>query len=374
MTRKWGTHILSVLEKASCLRRQGPGGRKAPKERMESDMKLKRWTAAVLLLLMSLLAGCTAPSAQPETESAAPEETQVEKETVHLAVLAGPTGVGAAKLLSDNEAGTTANEYEVTVAASPDELTGKLISGELDMAALSTNLAATLYQKSEGKVQLAALNTLGVLYLLENGEEIQSMADLKGKTIYAFGQGANPEYVLRYLLKENGLTMGEDVTVEFKANEEIAAAMASGEATVAMLPVPAATTVLMKNQSVRTALDLTEEWNKVTEDSQLTMGCIVVRTEFAQQHPQAVKAFLEEYAQSVEYMKTHSEEAAELVAQFGITGNAEIAKAAIPQCSLVCITGEEMRETIQGYYEVLFAAEPSSVGGKLPDDGFYYLP
>lgn len=345
-------------------------------------MKLKRWTAltVILLLALSLLTGCgtsqnVESSEEPGTESIpASAATTGEKDVVNLAVLTGPTGVGAAKLLADNEAGTTANQYEVTVAAAPDELTGKLISGELDIAALSTNLAATLYQKTEGKVQLAALNTLGVLYILENGTEIQSMADLAGKTIYAFGQGANPEYVLRYLLQKNGLTMGEDVTVEFRSNEEIIAAMASGEAAVAMLPVPAATTALMKNESVRVALDLTEEWNKATEDSQLTMGCIVVRKEFAQQHPEAVKAFLEEYAQSVDYMKNNVEEAAPLVAQFGITGNAEIAKAAIPQCNLVCITGDEMRDVIQGYYEVLFAAEPSSVGGALPDDGFYYIP
>jgi NitT/TauT family transport system substrate-binding protein len=349
-------------------------------------MKTKKWLSLLLasLMMLSVLAGCgngtQTPSAEPSVtpsgvpaESVSPTSGQ-EKTKINLALLSGPTGVGAAKLLSDNEAGTTKNQYDVTIATAPDELTGKIVSGEIDIAALSTNLAAALYQKTNGKVQLAAINTLGVLYILENGEEIQSMADLKGKTIYAFGQGANPEYVLRYLLEKNGLKEGQDVTVEFKASEEIVAAMASGQAKVAMLPVPATTTVLMKNKSVRAALDLTEEWNKTTEDSQLTMGCIVVRKEFAEQNPEAVKAFLEEYEASVNYVKENVDDAAQMVAKFGITGNAEIAKAAIPQCNLTCIIGEDMRTAIQGYYEVLFAAEPSSIGGQQPDDAFYYIP
>lgn len=349
-------------------------------------MKTKRWTSLLLasFMMLSVFAGCGTGTQTPSGEpSAPPSDVQGEsasptnegaKTKVNLALLSGPTGVGAAKLLSDNEAGNTENQYDVTIAAAPDELTGKIVSGEIDIAALSTNLAATLYQKTNGKVQLAAINTLGVLYILENGEEIQSIADLKGKTVYAFGQGANPEYVLRYLLEENGLKEGQDVTVEFKPNEEIVAAMASGKAKVAMLPVPAATTVLMKNESVREALDLTKEWDKTTEDSRLTMGCIVVRKEFAQQNPEAVKAFLKEYEASVHYVKENVDEAAEMVAQFGITGSADIAKAAIPQCNLTCITGEDMRVAIQGYYEVLFAAEPSSIGGQQPDDAFYYIP
>ncbi len=343
-------------------------------------MKAKRWISLICASLMAflVLAGCgndtQTPATNTPTESDGIAADGQEKTNVNFAVLSGPTGIGAAKLLSDNENGTAKNKYNVTIAAAPDELTGKIISGEIDIAALSTNLAATLYQKTEGKVQLAALNTLGVLYVLENGEEIQSVADLKGKTIYAFGQGSNPEYVLRYLLEKNGLKEGEDVTVQFKANEEIVAAMASGEAKVAMLPVPAATTVLMKNTSIRSALDLTEEWEKTTEDSQLTMGCIIVRKDFAEEHPEAVEAFLEEYEASVNYVKENVDEAAQWIAQFGITGNEEIAKAAIPQCNLVCITGEDMRDTIQGYYEVLFAAEPSSIGGEMPDDAFYYIP
>lgn len=335
--------------------------------------------AMALILCLALFAGCGQsgsegspnPSISPEQAS----DTPSTRTKVNFAVLSGPTGIGAAKLLEDAEAGRTTNDYDVTIAAAPDELTGKIINGDLDIAAMSTNLALTLFNKTDGEVQMLAINTLGVLYILENGDTIQSMADLEGKTIYAFGQGANPEYALNYLLEQNGLKAGEDVTVEFKSNEEIITAMASGDAEVAMLPVPAATTVLMKNENVRTALDLTQEWNEATDgNSQLTMGCIVVRREFAEENKAAVDAFLEEYSASVTYVKENVEDASKLVEQFNLTGDAQIAAAAIPQCNLTCITGEEMQSTIGGYYEVLYAAEPSSIGGNLPDDSFYYIP
>lgn len=351
---------------------------------------MKRFILAPVLclaLLLALLAGCTgtqepsgSPSADPaETSSEQPspsaEPSQSTGETVRLAVLKGPTGVGAAKLLSDNEAGTTANHYEVTVAADPaTEISPKLINGELDIAAVSTNLASTLYHKTEGGVQLLALNTLGVLYILENGDSISSIADLAGRTVYATGQASNPEYVLNYLLRENGLEPGSDVTVEWKTSDELTALAASGQAEVCMLPVPAATAVQLQNPDMRTALDLTEVWNETTSDGVLTMGCIVVRTQFAQEHPEAVAAFLEEYTASIDFVSSDPEQAAPMVAQFGITASEQIALAAIPDCSLVCITGDDMRDSIQGYYEVLFAADPTSIGGSIPDDAFYYLP
>lgn len=343
-------------------------------------MKHSKWIALALAacLLVALLAGCKSsePSASASPEpSASPSASQTATGTkVNLAVLAGPTGIGAAKLLADNESGTTLNSYNVTIAAAPDALTGKLVSGEVDIAALPTNVAAALYQKTSGKIQIAALNTLGVLYILENGNTVSSMADLKGKTLYATGQGANPEYVLNYLLKQNGLEPGKDVTVEYKASDELTSLMAAGKVDLAMLPVPAATSVLMKNQSVRAALNLTDEWDKVTTDGKLTMGCIVVRRAFAEQNPAAVKAFLQEYAASIDYVKNNVTAAAQLVAKFGITGNAQIAEAAIPQCNLICITGDEVRMSIRGYYEVLYAADPSSIGGSVPDDSFYYIP
>jgi NitT/TauT family transport system substrate-binding protein len=341
-------------------------------------------SALCLALLLSLLTGCggsassDAASDSPEptdTETVSPEPSDtaaLEGTEVNLAVLKGPTGVGAAKLLYDNENGDTINQYNVTVASDPaNEIVPKLVNGELDIAAISTNLAASLYHKTEGGVQMLALNTLGVLYILENGDSVQSMADLAGRTIYATGQGSNPEYVLNYLLEQNGLT---DVTVEWMASDELTTLMASGQADLCMLPVPAATAVQMKNADVRVALNLTEEWNNVTSDGVLTMGCIVVRTQFAQEHPEAVTAFLQEYADSIAFVTDDPDSAAPMVAQFEITANEQIALKAIPDCNLVCITGDEMRESIQGYFEVLFAADPTSIGGSIPDDAFYYIP
>lgn len=345
-------------------------------------MKTNKFAALALscALLLALAAGCSpatapiptqTPTAQP---TAAPSPTpEAARTQVNLAMLKGPTGIGAAKLMADNDAGTTLNQYQVEVAAQPTDLTGKLTSGELDIAALPTNLAAGLFNKTEGDVQLLALNTMGVLYILENGDTVHSIADLKGKTLTATGQGANPEFVLNYLLKQSGLDPATDVTVDWKTGDEVSALMASGDAKLALLPVPAATAVLLQNKEVRAAVDLNDAWRDTGAAGSFPMGCVVVRTAFAAEHPQAVQNFLTEYAASIDYVKNNVDAAAELVAQYEITPKAAIAKAAIPQANLVCITGEDMRD-ITGYYEVLFAADPTSIGGKIPDDSFYYIP
>lgn len=333
-------------------------------------------------LALLMLAGCGKPAVEP---TAAPEPTPVvtetasptpapssTRQTVHFSALKGPSGVGAAKLISDSEAETTANHYVVTLAGDNSEVVAGLSNGSIDIAAVASNVAANLYQKTGGGVQVIAVSGLGVLYILENGDSVQSMADLEGQTIYATGQGANPEFVLNYLLSENGVEP-ENVDIRWKTADEITALMASGEAKLCMLPVPAATGVMMKNPDVREALDLSAEWDELNNGSRLTMTTLVARTEFAQEHPEAVAAFLKEYQSSVEYVNGDPMGAAALVAEYGITPNAKIAEAAIPKCALVCITGvNDIQAAVQGYYEVLWQADPQSIGGGMPDDGFYW--
>ncbi|MGM9605935.1 MAG: ABC transporter substrate-binding protein [Oscillospiraceae bacterium] len=318
------------------------------------------------------------PSAEPT-----PDEPDAEPTTVRFAVLSGPTGVGAVKLMADAEAGETVGVYDVTMAADNQEIAGKLTNGDLDIACMASNLAATLYNKTDGGVQALCLSTLGVLYILERGEKgftptVTNLGDLRGKTIYATGQGANPEYVLNYLLRENGVDPATGVEIVWQTAEEVQAALLTGDAQYAMLPVPAATAAQIKSKQtedreVVSVLDLTEEWNKVTSDGVLTMTTVVVRTEFAQEHPEAVEAFLQDYQASIEYVNSNVEDAAALVEQYGIVPSAAIAKLAIPDCNLVYIPGEEMRDQIQGYYRVLYEANPASIGGGLPDDAFYYI-
>ncbi|MGF0006240.1 ABC transporter substrate-binding protein [Eubacteriales bacterium SGI.150] len=335
-----------------------------------------------LALTAGLLAGCTggsgsqSPSPTPSqtvTPTPTPSETApAEKQTVNLAVLKGPSGVGAAKLLADSDAGETANDYAYSILADNTEIVAGLSSGSLDIAAVASNVAANLYNKTNGGIQIAAVSGLGVLYILENGNTVQSMADLKGQTLYATGQGANPEYVLNYLLTENGVDPAE-VDIQWKTADEVSALMVSGEARLCMMPVPAATAIQMSNPDVREALDLSAEWDGLNNGSHLTMTCIAVRTAFAQEHPEAVENFLADYAASVEYVKGDPAAASELVAQYGITPKAKIAELAIPKCSLVCITGKvDMADAIQGYFEVLSAANPDALGGSIPDDGFYF--
>ena len=299
------------------------------------------------------------------------------EDSVNVLALKGPTAMGMVSLMDQADQGEITEEtYDFQIVASPDEVSPAIAQGTADIAAVPANLASVLYQKTNGGVQVLTINTLGVLYLVENGDQVQSVSDLKGKTIYASGKGATPEYALNYILKENGLTPGKDVQIEWKSEHtECVAALAEHEDAAALLPQPFVTTAQSKNDSLRVALDLTEEWDKIQKDnggnSSLVTGVTVVRTEFAQEHPEIVEDFMERYQESVSYVNEHTEEAAKLIGDYDIVSE-EIAKKALPECNIVYIDGAEMKEKLSGYLEVLEQENPQAVGGALPADEFYY--
>lgn len=339
---------------------------------------MKKGLAACLALVMCLsLAACGG-----DQEEETPAEDPV---TVRVAALKGPTAMGMVKLMSDSDAAaesgeeTTGNTYDFTLAASADEVTPGLMQGELDIACVPANLASVLYNRTDGGIVTLAVNTLGVLYIVENGNSVQSMADLAGRTIAASGKGSTPEYALRYLLSENGIDPDTGVTIDWKSeHSECVAALASGAATIAMLPQPFVTVVQTQLPDLRVALDLTEEWDALDNGSALLTGVVVARADFVEEHPAAVEEFLTSYAESVEWVNANTAEAAELIGGYDIV-DAAVAEKALPYCNIVCITGSEMKDMLSGYLQVLFDAAPASVGqdaetgeGGLPGDDFYY--
>ena len=335
-------------------------------------MKLLKKTicAALALTLAVSLTACGKKAEQAPVEApAAPAEEPVD---IRVSALKGPTGMGLAGLPGESSDGS-GSTYTLTLAGAADEITPALMKGELDMACVPANLAATLYQKTEGQVQVLAVNTLGVLYIVENGNAVNSMADLAGKTIVASGKGSTPEFGLRYLLQQNGIDPDTDVTIEWKSeHSECVAALASGAATIALLPQPFVTVAGTKIPDLRVALDLTAEWDALENGSTMITGVIVGRKEAVEANHAAVDAFLAEYSESVEWVNTNVADAAAIIGNYGIV-DAAVAEKALPYCNIECITGEEMQEKLSGYLDALYQQEPASVGGAVPEADFYYV-
>lgn len=332
---------------------------------------MKKILSLVLaLVLVFTFAAC---GSKPDTESSVPSESVPYKET-NVYVLSGPTGIGAANLkeLADKE--QTVGDYNVTVVAQPDEVVAKISKGEADIAAIATNLAAKLYNKTNGGITILAVNTLGVLNVVTpKGVEIKSLSDLKGKKVYTTGQGSNPEYIINYLLEKNGIDKEKDLTLEFKAEgTELLPVWSTDPEAIIIAPQPVATTLTVQHEGAKIAIDLTDEWAKVSEDSALMMGCVVVRNEFLKENKATVDKFLSEYKASIEKANSDLDNTAKLCETYGIVAKAAIAKKAIPNCNLCFIKGEEMKTKLSGYLNVLFNADKTSVGGKLPADEFYY--
>ena len=315
-----------------------------------------------LLLSAALLVGMLACGASAKTNTA-----------VRVAGLKGPTTMGLVNLLAMEKNGTASQNYDLQLYGAADEVVPKLIKGEVDIAAIPANLAATLYQKTNGGIQVMAVNTLGVLYVVEKGDTVHSFADLKGRTILSTGKGTTPEYVLRYLLRKNGIDPDKDVKIEYysEASEVTAQMAATKKDAIAVLPQPYVTAAQMKDSSLRVVLDLTREWNKVC-DTQLITGVTVVRTAYAEEHPEEVINFLKDYQKSVDAANDDIDGTAALCEEVGVVAKAAIAKKALPKCNIVYRIGDEMKADVNAYLQVLYDASPAAVGGKLPDANFYY--
>ena len=346
-------------------------------------MKAKKLTAVISLImaLALLFASCSAGGNTP-TDPASPSESKAsetelttvpaQRQEIKIGFLKGPTGMGAAYLLEQNELGKTAAKYTVSLESSPDVFKASLIKGDIDIAALPVNVCAVLNQKTEGKVKLLAVNTLGTLYIMSNDESIKTVADLKGKTVLSAGQGTTTEYVLAHILEKNGLKAGTDVTVEYASEHaEVVTKASSGSYSVILLPEPFVTQMKLAGKGFNVAIDLTAEWKKLGE-GELTMGAVAVRSDFAEKNPEAVAQFLSDYKKSVDFAVNNADEASALIEKHGIVAKAAVAKQALPNCNLTLITGKEMKDNASAYLKVLFDASPAAVGGELPGDAFYY--
>lgn len=355
---------------------------------------MKKITTLLMCLVMMpiMFTGCSTKNSgnnnnnsqngAAQNQETAPEESKTEQEAstdqepIQVGALRGPTAMGMVQLMNEDASGDN-NRYEFTIAGAPDEITTLLAKGDLDLAAIPANLASALYNKTDGAIEVVAINTLGVIYIVENGESIKSIEDLRGKTIYASGKGATPEYVLNYILSMNGIDPEKDVTIEWKSEHaECAAALANSEHAIAMLPQPFVTIAQKNNEAIRIALDLTEEWNALqrNEDtaSTLVTGVIAGRKEFLEANPDRVSEFMDAYGTSVNYVNENPEEAAALIGEYEIVP-AEVAVKAIPYCNITFIEGTDMQEKLSGYLSVLYDQNPQAVGGALPDDDFYYV-
>lgn len=366
-------------------------------QKQEEESMTKRISAVILALVlaMTLLAGCGSNKTQKETTNSVATGKD-DKETVknnednkddseasftaedareyNIAMLKGPTAIGFVKAWDDCASTETNdnNKYNVTVYGAADEITAGIVKGDIDIAAVPCNLASVLYNKTNGGIKVAAINTLGVLYMISTSDDISTVADLKGKTIITTGQGTTPEYTLNYILEKNGLKPGEDVKIEYKSEAtEVAAAMSEATDAVAMLPQPYVTTVLAQNENMKIVLEMTKEWEKVSDGSLVT-GVVIVRNEVLEENKAAFDKFLADYKESTEYVNENVDDAAALVEKYDIF-KAAIAKKAIPYCNIKFESGDEMKSDISSYLNVLFSADAKAVGGKLPDDAFYYV-
>ncbi len=342
----------------------------------------KLFACALALLMLLSTVSCQKESKnetldeESKTEETKTEEVLTDNTTIRLLAMTGPTGMGLAELLHNQKEGSgNLCSYDAQLVSSPDQVVGPIAGGKCDIAAVPINLASTLYKRTDGNIRILCANTLGVLYMVENGETVKEVSDLRGKTVYAPNPGSTPEYVLRYVLKENGIDPDKDLTLEFlTGGDEVAAKLASTPGAIGMLPEPKLSAFLSQNQNYDICLDMTKEWDKVAgEKNTLVQGVFVARADFVKDHPALIEAFLKDYNKSQTTVNTDLDKGAELVVEAGIIPKAPLAKKAIPGANITYLEGSEMKSAVAKCLQVLFEANPASVGGTLPADDIYFV-
>lgn len=326
--------------------------------------------AAALCVSLVALVGCSGSSQTGKPADSA----QTSATTIRVSSLKGPTSIGLAGVMKAADNKELSDTYDFQISAAADEIVAKLASGETDIALLPANVAATVYAKTQA-ISVIDINTLGVLYGVSGDESVNSIADLVGRKVYLSGKGTTPDYVLSYLLSAHGISL-DQISLEYKSEpSEVAALLGTDPNAVGILPEPYADSIGLKNPTLQTRIDLTREWEAVQGDggSKLVTGVTVVRNEFARDNPDAIERFLDNHRASASFVNSHVEEAATIVSEKGIIPEQMIAKAIIPKCNIVYIDGTEMKNALEGYVSVLFAADPKSVGGALPASDFYTL-
>ena len=321
-----------------------------------------------VLMLACMFTGC----ANEETEAVETPEVTEEPTTIRVGAMTGPTSMGMVKLMDESDNGESANKYEFTLQSEATAFVPALTKGEIDIAAVPANLASVIYNNTDGGIKVLSVCATGVLYIVERGDSIKSFADLAGKNIYATGEGATPEYSLRYLLKANGIDGDNAPTIQWCADTtEALSYISQDENAIAMLPQPFVTAAQSKVSDLKVALSLNDEWQKVNDGASMATGVVVVRTEFAEKYPQQLATFMEEYAASVKFVNENNDQASELIGNYEIV-KAPIALKALPYCNICYLTGDELKECLNAYLSALYEMNPQSVGGSLPDDGLYY--
>lgn len=336
-------------------------------------MKKIRKVLLMLLCISMFLVGCKKEESTKETiVEETTEAVEEVKDNVNVGILKGFPSIGMANLMEENKSGNAKNEYNFIVGGAPDEINAKIISGEIDIATIPTNMAATLYNKTNGEVQILAVNTLGVIKIVSTDENIKTIEDIKGRDVYASGKGAIPQYTFEYILNKNGINPQTDLNIMYyPGHEEVAGLLSADKAEIATIPEPTLSKVMADNDKIHIVADLTEEWNKLEKDTVLSQGCVVVRKEFAEKNGEAVEKFLKEYEKSAKLVHSDLEKTAKNCGEFDIVPE-KIALKAIPESNQVFIKGEEMKKGLEPFFKILFDADVKSVGGQLPEDDFYF--
>ena len=349
---------------------------------------MKKLTSLLLILFMLVtLSACAKAPVGPTSSTTEPSDSQDAsdldtKTEIRISVLSGTTGMGIAPLMKSVNEGKEPLNYKISVVNAADQIAPGIIKGSIDIAAVPTNLAATLYNKTKGQIKVLCANTKGVLYVVSSDPSVTCISDLKGKTVFVPGQGTNPEFILRHIIEKNGMTVGTDVVFDYTYNSPDAlmgAVAATDKVSIALLPEPKVSIACDKNKNFKSVIDITAEWNKINPDAPLYQGCIIVRSAFLEEHPNEVKEFLRRYEQSISEVNNDPATSAKIIAELGIIAenadsayNEYIAKNTIPSCNLCYVSGTELEGALSKLYEILYKMTPSAVGGALPDNGIYY--
>ncbi len=312
------------------------------------------------------------------TTNAAYTEDKLEKLT-----LAGPFAAVSDPLIRMVNSGAlndVVDKVEFKVWKNPDQMRALVLSGDVDFIATPTNVAANLYNRG-ADIRLLNVSIWGVLWMVSRDNSLKTLADFKDKEIAMPFRGDMPDIIFSKLAKESGLDPKKDFKLRYVSNPlDAMQLLILRRVDHALLAEPAVSMALRKTQSypmkiiapdLYRSVDLQKEWGRLLKrKSSIPQAGMALINKKLDKH--IIQRFIEEYEKATNWCLEYPDEAGKIVAEHIELLTPEAVSDSIKVSQFKHVSANDARVELDYFFNILLESTPAVIGGKLPDDGFFY--
>ena len=258
----------------------------------------------------------------------------------------------------------------------PDQLRAGLGAGTMPACLVPSYIAAIVANRGLG-VGLLNVMSWGVHYLISSDKAGNRLTDLAGRRLLLPFKQDMPDLVTQYMMRADGMTPGADVRIDH-ADDPLHAfqMLTGGQADSAILPEPLATGAILQGLlnavPMRRVLSLQDEWGRITGRApRIPQAGMMIAQSLLEARPDLIRDLQTETVRSIAWSAHNPVSAGRIGADY-MDIKAPVIEKSIPFSNLAAVGAKEARDDLEYFFTVLAEIDPQIIGGRLPDDGFYF--